>query len=533
MFPTLRVFLLPLLTAVTVAPAFAGEARVREGISNWTAPATWTPARSNGSVRTMTDISNALPLVSITPCRIADTRAGQGFTGQAGPPALNTGTRTFAVAGFVAGIPAQCGIPSGAAAVSFQFTIIFPNSAGNLIAWPAGGPVPNVSVLNWSAGETALGNGTVVPVNVATGGLSVRINAAVGSATGDVAIDVNGYYGSGSTDPSVPFVWETDNANAFGAARIRNLNKSEIDVHAITAFTDSSGNGSSGVRGIAADLAGRTYGLFGTTSSTASDAAGVYGYDGTGPAPSTPILASGVRGTSSFNFGVLGVTSTSGTAAIYAVLTNAGDGAFLASASLGRRVSGTNYGVFTDGALATLSATKMFVEPHPTDPSKAIRYVSLEGNEAGTYFRGRAKFERGVARIRVPEDFRLVTAEEGLSVQVTPIGRMASVAVVKVDLNEIVVESSRNVEFFYTVNGVRRMFPHWEPIVSEAEHFMPQSADARIPSHMPEEHRRRLVSNGTYNADGTLNRQTARRLGWDEIWEKRSNAAASAPPPGE
>jgi hypothetical protein len=31
-----------------------------------------------------------------------------------------------------------------------------------------------------------------------------------------------------------------------------------------------------------------------------------------------------------------------------------------------------------------------------------------------------------------------------------------------------------------------------------------------------------LISNGTYNADGTVNVETARRLGWDRMWEERS-----------
>lgn len=134
-----------------------------------------------------------LPLVPIFPCRIADTR-GNGFSGQAGPPALNTGPRVFQIAGTVAGIPNPCGIPLIARAVSFQFTIVAPNSAGNLIAWP-GGVAPTISVLNWSAGESALGNGTVVPLS-GTGSLSVQINAAIGGATGHLVLDVNGYYTS-------------------------------------------------------------------------------------------------------------------------------------------------------------------------------------------------------------------------------------------------------------------------------------------------------------------------------------------------
>jgi hypothetical protein len=34
-----------------------------------------------------------------------------------------------------------------------------------------------------------------------------------------------------------------------------------------------------------------------------------------------------------------------------------------------------------------------------------------------------------------------------------------------------------------------------------------------------------LVSNGTYTADGKVNIETARRLGWDKIWEQRSRPA--------
>jgi len=34
--------------------------------------------------------------------------------------------------------------------------------------------------------------------------------------------------------------------------------------------------------------------------------------------------------------------------------------------------------------LAFATGTKNFIEPHPTDASKKIRYVSLEGPEAGS-----------------------------------------------------------------------------------------------------------------------------------------------------
>jgi hypothetical protein len=85
----------------------------------------------------------------------------------------------------------------------------------------------------------------------------------------------------------------------------------------------------------------------------------------------------------------------------------------------------------------------------------------------------------------VPEDFRLVTDAEGLSIQVTPIGEMASFAVVSIGLDRIVIKGSRNVDFFYTVNGVRRTFNHLRPIVNGGD-FAPTRADARIPNYLSE-----------------------------------------------
>jgi hypothetical protein len=175
-----------------------------EEIANWTAPPYWSPSGAKpakdpsepeGAFDTeAADVipSPPMPFVAVNPCRIADTRAGQGFSGQAGPPALSSNaTRTFQIGGTVPGVTTQCGIPLTAQAVSFQFTIIQPSAEGNLIAWPGGAP-PSISVLNWAAGIFALGNGIVVPVSD-TGGVNVFVNAAFG-ASAHLTIDVNGYY---------------------------------------------------------------------------------------------------------------------------------------------------------------------------------------------------------------------------------------------------------------------------------------------------------------------------------------------------
>jgi hypothetical protein len=90
-------------------------------VANWPAPASWSPAARPASVQERegglraeglgTMATSPLPFVSITPCRVADTR-GNGFTGAFGPPALvgNGPARTFNIpAGPCPGIPDSAG----------------------------------------------------------------------------------------------------------------------------------------------------------------------------------------------------------------------------------------------------------------------------------------------------------------------------------------------------------------------------------------------------------------------------------------
>jgi hypothetical protein len=224
------------------------------------------------------------------------------------------------------------------------------------------------------------------------------------------------------------------------------------------------------------------------------------------------------------NIGVIGLSTNVGVAG---VLTNDVGGS-VAQGYLGYN-TGPGYAVWAASNSGGTGA-KFFVEPHPTDPSKVIRYISLEGNEPGTYFRGRGKFERGVARIAVPEDFRLVTDPEGLSVQITPIGAMTSFAVLRADLNEIVVQGSRNVEFYYMVNGVRRTHKDLFEPIAPGDEFRPESPDATLPAYLTERQKETLIRNGTYNADGTVNLETARRLEWDRKWEETARVPLAETP---
>jgi hypothetical protein len=492
------------LSAASFLSVFAASSLVAQSvpdanaIPNWPVAASWSPPQRSGGIHTMTDLAPAIPFVPITPCRVADTR-GNGFTDQAGPPALaaNT-TRAFRTNGVVPGIPEQCGIPLNADALSFQFTIVQPTTDGNLIAWPSGTTPPTASVLNWSAGITALGNGTIVPVfsdfPIVAPHLAVRINTPPGGSA-HLVIDVNGYFA------------DVQNSGHY----FHVVGNSAWPASVLHAGNNGTGSG----------------GRF-QSAGGASNSSGVVGVTSPNPTIAGPYNPAGVRGESS-GYGVLGVSSNEGVAGSLVT----GAGAELVYGSLGLAVGtdptcpstpcGGPWGVFAGGNLGA-TGTKHFLDPHPDDPKLAIAYISLEGPEAGTYFRGRARFQNGMARIAVPEHFRLVTDPEGLTVQITPIGGLATVGVVRADLHEIVVQASRNLEFSYLVHGVRSTFKDVNPVRALGD-FMPRSADAKLPLWLSPAQKRVLIENGTYNADGTVNTETARRLGWDRMWEERNRPA--------
>jgi hypothetical protein len=304
---------------------------------------------------------------------------------------------------------------------------------------------------------------------------------------------------------------------------------SESGAGVLHVINSRSENLSTGIVGVAEASSGLTRGVLGRTSSNSVNAAGIEGQAGF-PNGSDCCLTAGVRGVSDDGWGVVGISENAG---VVGRLHHPTTGALLTSGFLGW-VAGADpsctppgetcapWAVFGSGRIGA-TGTKHFLDPHPTDPSKMISYISLEGPEAGTYFRGRGRFRNGLAVITVPEDFRLVTDPEGLTVQITPIGRMATVGVAKIDLNAIVVEASRNVEFSYLVQGVRANFRNTQPIVSNRE-FIPESPEQRIPGWLSERQKQALISNGTYRADGTVNMETARRLGWDKEWERRRPA---------
>jgi hypothetical protein len=534
-----RCLAIALFAAVTVS-VFAQDVP----LTNWTVPP-YHASRASGGLTTMTDITSPRAFIGIQPCRVADTRGlGAPITGGI---FANSEARNWTVWGI-------CGIPSGADAVSVNFSVVSPagTPAGAfLLAWPTGQAAPPTAIMTYGPGATILSNAAIVPLN-ASGQMTVNVSHST-----QIVMDVNGYFSdtlqntgnyfkltSATAFPNATLVAENTSTGAGAAAiqgvitstaagsssvAVRGINNNNINNNGIGVWGSHAGAGwgVSGTSQTGFGVIGQTFGslgigVLGVTASTENNNAGVWGRDG-GPSFAGAGLSAGVRGESTSGSGVLGLLANDTLAgeAVNGSRLNS-SGGLLSGGRLGYEPT---IGVFFQNGLAG-TGMKSFVEPHPTDASKAIRYVSLEGNEAGTYFRGRGKFRNGIAVIEIPDDFRMVTDSEGLSIQVTPIGERATVAVVSIGLERIVVRGSRNVEFFYTVNGVRRAYKNVQTIVENRKFFVPDSPEAKLPLYLSADEKQRLVDNGTYKADGSVNLETARRLGWNKEWEKRNPPVA-------
>jgi endosialidase-like protein len=237
------IFLLTLVPAIAAAQLQRDVAQLK----SWPAPLFWQPGTGDSAVANpAADIApqaqtpaNSLVFVGMTPCRVVDTRVGQGFTGGFGPPSLVGGTsRTFPIQS-----SSTCSIPSIAQAYSFNITIAPPGFLDYITAWPTGQPRPNASTLNGYV-NTVIANAAIVPAG--TSG-SVDVYA---SQNTELIIDINGYYAaqSGITlalgtagTPSLSFSGDAGtgiyssaagslNITAGGASRLRVQSNGNTDV---------------------------------------------------------------------------------------------------------------------------------------------------------------------------------------------------------------------------------------------------------------------------------------------------------------
>ncbi len=109
---------------------------------------------------------------------------------------------------------------------------------------------------------------------------------------------------------------------------------------------------------------------------------------------------------------------------------------------------------------------KLFLQDHPTDPTKQIVYVALEGGEAGTYCRGAGQLVNGKAVIDLPDHFGLVTNAKGLTVQLTPVGEWLQLYVMDSNTKQVIVGEAqgKSGRFDYLVHGVRKGYENHQVI---------------------------------------------------------------------
>jgi hypothetical protein len=501
--------LVALVCVAASLPAGASDIPLR----NWPVPG----AASHGGTRTaLADAANPGVFVPMAPCRVVDTR---GPAGAFGGPILATGvTRTFNIpSGPCTGIPFFSGFfYSSPSAYSLNVTVTGSTNVPNgsfVSVWPAGGAQPLVSTLNFNSGQT-IANAAIVPAGV-NGGINVVVSGGT-----HLIIDINGYFADGVTylNPE-EYVGFWGSYGSGGMLEAENGSSSSgATTSAVHGYLTAAPNGAA-VLGEHTLGSGANFGVRGNNSSTSPNSAGVLGVAGARVTNAALYAPVGVRGEAASGAGILGLAGAGGVAISGSYITG---GVTQTYGSLGVSTAGVYY----SGGLAG-TGSKSFVEPHPTDATRMIQYYCLEGGESGTYFRGSARTAGKVATIEVPESFRLVTDAEGMTVQLTPTG--ADFALLRVErkgLDRIVVQASTETEFDYIVHGVRRAYKDLQSIVPNT-FLRPESASATLPASLSKEEQQRLIANGTYNPDGTVNLETAERAGWAQIWREQEQARAA------
>ncbi len=252
-----------------------------------------------------------------------------------------------------------------------------------------------------------------------------------------------------------------------------------------------------GVHGYTTTTTGGTYGVHGRISSTNWAACGVKGN-----ADATSGGAIGVYGytSSTDGYGVVG-------SVVYSTL-----GSRSGAGILGRAYNGMD-AVHASGNF-TATGSKAFAMPNPLNPEREIRFLCMEGNESGTYFRGTAQLVDGIAHIPVPEDFALVTDAEGLTVQITLVGGWTESWVESRDLTTVVVRGNKDLTFDYVVSGVRRGYKDYDTDHANVS-YRPKVRGIPFGAQYPAVQRQMMVESGMLNADFTPNEAFMQSAGWE------------------
>jgi hypothetical protein len=150
------------------------------------------PAPGRALVATPADVTDSslsdtpLVFVAMLPCRVVDTRTGDGFTGAFGPPSLVGGvSRTFPILS-----SNTCTIPDVAQAYSLDIAVLPPGPLAYVTAYPTGQPTPVAAFAVESPLGTLASSAGIIPA-----GSNGSIDVYASNPT-DLVVDIDGYYES-------------------------------------------------------------------------------------------------------------------------------------------------------------------------------------------------------------------------------------------------------------------------------------------------------------------------------------------------
>ena len=140
-----------------------------------------------------TPLAKNLLFTPVTPCRIMDTRAGQGFMGAYGPPSFAASEIRF-VAVKQSGCFAAMQSGVSVAAFALNVTLVPKSVAVNTVTlWPGNLPRPNTVTIS-NPNQRVLAQNAIIPSD-ANGAINVYASDAT-----DLLIDVTGYFSSNASD---------------------------------------------------------------------------------------------------------------------------------------------------------------------------------------------------------------------------------------------------------------------------------------------------------------------------------------------
>ena len=122
-----------------------------------------------------------------------------------------------------------------------------------------------------------------------------------------------------------------------------------------------------------------------------------------------------------------------------------------------------------NGNFTVSGGVKSFLEPHPLDPNKSIRFVCTEANQALIEHRNQIALSGGYAEFEIPEEFILVAEPGTFSVIVTAqtlddpgrLGAIVEDGIVKIRAHG----ASSDYRVAYTITAIRKGYADYEAVI--------------------------------------------------------------------